>query len=540
MATRNLAIMFTDIQGFTARTSVSTREGIDKLLDAHDRLLKPVFATFRGTIVKTIGDAFLVWFESPTDAVICGLTVQEVLRQRNERVPAEERLHVRVAINAGDVELRTDEKTGMVDVFGEPVNLAARLEGITEAGEVWFTEAVYLTMNRAEAPSTEIGERTFKGIPNPVRVYKVIYEPGSEHARALAARVKFEGDGRPSISREVPVLTEMRGRPAPRRRGKLFAGIAAVALLVTAVAYGQWRAKHPPVRGTLFRAKKALQAHDDAQALALLSRAPQDNPAVRDLARVAIDDELAARAKKNEAAAATFAWLNALQTAHPPLQWLVDEKRPALEVTALVWKLTKDGATGEEFWKPLRDLFERYPDNPDVHLAAADAIVATQNWGSNVGLWLYAEAVKRGRRLDGKVFDQLVDVFSHFTPEEGDAKDARDLADRQFHDRLAAWAKETADKGEAPVPFRNALAWARDAKDPLADRPDVKALDDLLQGNDMPAAKKTLAAEKDPARKARAVAMLTNAADHFSFPKSNRLDVIAAANAIAGKTVAKP
>src|SRR3954467_13895537 len=197
--------MFTDIQGFTARTSVSTREGIDKLLDAHDRLLKPGFATFRGTIVKTIGDAFLVWFESPTDAVLCGVTIQEVLRKHNEAAPAELQLRVRVAINIGDVEMRGQPEgsargwgsggnaPGNHDLFGEAVNLASRLEGIAEAGEVWFTEAVYLTMNRHEVPTAEVGERTFKGIPNPVRVYKVIPDPKSDSLRKIGERVRLDG-----------------------------------------------------------------------------------------------------------------------------------------------------------------------------------------------------------------------------------------------------------------------------------------------------------------------------------------------------------
>jgi adenylate cyclase len=72
VATQNLAIMFTDIKGFTERTSGSTREGMKSLLAEHDRLLVPVFQYFDGRIVKTIGDAFLVTFGSPTDAVLCG------------------------------------------------------------------------------------------------------------------------------------------------------------------------------------------------------------------------------------------------------------------------------------------------------------------------------------------------------------------------------------------------------------------------------------------------------------------------------------
>jgi class 3 adenylate cyclase len=101
MATRNLAIMFTDIKVFTQRTSASSRDAMKALLEQHERLLLPVFAHFDGTVVKTIGDAFLVYFESPTDAVLCGVTIQEVLRQHNAQQAEDDRLEVRVAINVG-------------------------------------------------------------------------------------------------------------------------------------------------------------------------------------------------------------------------------------------------------------------------------------------------------------------------------------------------------------------------------------------------------------------------------------------------------
>ncbi|MCB4757061.1 MAG: adenylate/guanylate cyclase domain-containing protein [Elusimicrobia bacterium] len=189
MQTKNLAIMFTDIKGFTARTSSDSREGVARLLKEHDRLLVPVFRHFGGVIIKTIGDAFLVTFESPTDSVLCGLTIQEVLRQHNARVVEKDRIDVRVAINVGEVQLKED------DVLGEPVNLAARLEGITEAGEVYFTESVYLSMKRQEVPTAEIGERVFKGIPYPVRVYRVLLDPQSDQAKELTRQVELTEKG---------------------------------------------------------------------------------------------------------------------------------------------------------------------------------------------------------------------------------------------------------------------------------------------------------------------------------------------------------
>ncbi len=166
MRTANLAIVFTDIKGFTERTSTQTLEENERLLTTHNELLAPLFRGLGGRIVKTIGDAFMVTFESPTSAVLAGLAVQDALWAYNGGVAPGQQLHVRVAINVGEVRLEGN------DVFGEPVNIAARVEGLAEADEVTFTEAVYLSMNRAEVPSEELGKFELKGIPEPVRVYK--------------------------------------------------------------------------------------------------------------------------------------------------------------------------------------------------------------------------------------------------------------------------------------------------------------------------------------------------------------------------------
>jgi adenylate cyclase len=171
LKTANLAIVFTDIKGFTERTSRQTLEENQRLLKTHHDLLVPLFKAFGGRIIKSIGDAFLVTFESPTQAVLSGMAVQDRLWQYNRGVQDAERLEVRVAINAGEVRVESN------DVFGEPVNIASRVEGLAEAGEVFFTEAVYLIMNKAEVPSQEVGLFELKGIPGKIRVYRVPSAP---------------------------------------------------------------------------------------------------------------------------------------------------------------------------------------------------------------------------------------------------------------------------------------------------------------------------------------------------------------------------
>lgn len=166
MRTANLAIVFTDIKGFTGRTSQQTLEENERLLKTHNDLLAPIFRAFNGRIVKTIGDAFMVTFESPTGAVMSGLAIQDALWRHNRDASEGDQLNVRVAINVGEVRLEGN------DVFGEPVNIAARVEGLADAGEVTFTEAVYLSMNRAEVSAEELGRFELKGIPEPVRLFR--------------------------------------------------------------------------------------------------------------------------------------------------------------------------------------------------------------------------------------------------------------------------------------------------------------------------------------------------------------------------------
>ncbi len=170
METENLAIMFTDIKGFTSRTSKQSRAQMETLLDVHEKLVGPIFGKFRGKVVKTIGDAFLVTFKSPTDALLCGMQIQRALTAYNHELDDAEKIEVRVAVNSGEVNVRKS------DVFGEPVNIAARIEGIAEAGDIYFTESVYLAMNKNEIPSAEIGYRHLQGIPYEVKVYKVLGE----------------------------------------------------------------------------------------------------------------------------------------------------------------------------------------------------------------------------------------------------------------------------------------------------------------------------------------------------------------------------
>lgn len=225
MKTRNLAILLTDIKGFTSRTASGSRSDMVELLRRHKELVTPALGKFRGTLVKTIGDAFLVTFESPTDAVLCGVEIQEILKAHNAGKTGQERIEIRIAINSGEVAVAEDG-----DIFGDAVNITARLESIAEPGEVFFTEAVYLAMNKREVPSSEIGYRQFKGIPERIKVFRVLRETpvGAQGVAALAEAPAGEAQDAPG------------GRPAPAQRAGFWrrAGAMLMDVLIFLVIFG--------------------------------------------------------------------------------------------------------------------------------------------------------------------------------------------------------------------------------------------------------------------------------------------------------------
>ncbi len=167
MRTENLTIVFVDIAGFTERTGRQSRVQNAAWLHRFEGLVMPLLRAFGGRRVKSIGDAYLCTFPSPTNALLFGMAAQDRLFEDARGVSADEAFRIRVAVNAGEVRLRRG------DIYGEPVNVAARVEGIAPAGEIWFTEAVYLAMTRSEVPAEKVGSHELKGVAEPVALYRV-------------------------------------------------------------------------------------------------------------------------------------------------------------------------------------------------------------------------------------------------------------------------------------------------------------------------------------------------------------------------------
>lgn len=501
MPTKNLTIMFTDIKGFTARTSEETREGVVKLLAEHEQLLLPVIRYFDGHVVKTIGDAFLACFDSPTDAVLCGLTIQEVLRQHNAFVEEKNRLQVRVAINVGDVELKDG------DVLGEPVNLAARLEAITDAGEVFFTEAVYLSMNRREVPSAEVGERTFKGIPYPVKVFKVVRDPSSEQVRRLAEAVRLTKDG--------PVIRGLRPSAPRARTGAAWLAAAGVAgVLIAAVAILVFRAPSE-AEVALERARVLLSQSQNLSALEVADGPLSRDPTLVELRQVAL-----------RAADAHIEWLRTSQTVHAAFEWLQDQLRrrpyleglktrlPALDAESTTLRICERGLHDEPFQRQVWDLVRRYPASPEVPYIARRVIEERAGRIRRFMFGLYEEALKRGGyRGDDHIWNQITMLLSE--DEWNEAHYAYKIAKTWFPERVQPWAVQTLKEGSPKRPderyeylILNCWEILADLNDPLIEDPYYRSLRQVLKRERVESACRILLQVDDAARGRRAVAVV--------------------------------
>lgn len=167
LKTENLAIVLTDIVGYTKTTAQQSRQENEHLLDTHNQILLPIIKKFKGRLVKSIGDALLLVFRSPTDAMLCSMAMQDALYEYNRDIPDQKQIHIRVAASLGEVRITRN------DIFGEPVNTTSRIEGVTPTDEIYFSEAIYMAMNKAEVPCKEVGWKELKGISEPIRLFNI-------------------------------------------------------------------------------------------------------------------------------------------------------------------------------------------------------------------------------------------------------------------------------------------------------------------------------------------------------------------------------
>jgi adenylate cyclase len=176
--TRRLAaILAADVAGYS-RLMGTDEEGTHERLKAHLReLVDPKIAEHRGRIVKNTGDGFLVEFPSVVDTIRCAVEIQRGMAEREPEVPEKRRIRFRIGINLGDVIVEPH------DIFGDGVNVAARLEALAEPGGICVSRVVRdQVRDRLDCTFEDLGEQQLKNIARPVRVYAA----RPEHTRALA------------------------------------------------------------------------------------------------------------------------------------------------------------------------------------------------------------------------------------------------------------------------------------------------------------------------------------------------------------------
>src|SRR5215212_8696528 len=185
------AIMFTDMVGYSA-LSQRDEKLAQELLEEHRRLLREIFPRFNGTEIKTIGDAFLVEFNSALEAAQCAIEIQRAIAHRNHDVSAERRIELKIGVHIGDVVHRAG------DVYGDGVNIASRIEPLAGAGGICVSMDVERQIRNAlEARFEKFGTADLKNISLPMDLFRIVL-PWEPVAKAAA--------GVPNASKKSPVL----------------------------------------------------------------------------------------------------------------------------------------------------------------------------------------------------------------------------------------------------------------------------------------------------------------------------------------------
>jgi formylglycine-generating enzyme required for sulfatase activity/class 3 adenylate cyclase len=166
---RLAAIVAGDIAGYS-RLMQLDEEGTHLRVKRIEReLIEPTIAEHHGKLVKTTGDGFIAMFDSPVEAVRSSIVIQQNLVGRNAAVPQPYWIEYRIGVNLGDVIIEPD------DIYGDGVNVASRLEGIAEPGQVFISGGIYEQIkNKLVCGYESLGDRKVKNITDPVRVYRVL------------------------------------------------------------------------------------------------------------------------------------------------------------------------------------------------------------------------------------------------------------------------------------------------------------------------------------------------------------------------------
>jgi adenylate cyclase len=184
---RKLAvIMFTDMVGYSKKMQQDEDQAF-RLLGEHNDILDLQIRSYNGKVIKTIGDAFMVEFDSVFNAVNCAVDIQKRLAARNEHIDPTEIIEVRIGIHVGDVMYKDK------DVFGDGVNIASRIESIAGPRQIYISVDVYsISLGKLTYEFKDIGVQELKNISRPVHVYEVLWDERRMHEAAVKPVKSFK------------------------------------------------------------------------------------------------------------------------------------------------------------------------------------------------------------------------------------------------------------------------------------------------------------------------------------------------------------
>ena len=167
MERRLAAILVADIVGYSRLMNEDEEGTLRAVQDTFKSLIDPKALQYRGRIIKLLGDGALMEFASAVDAVAFAVEVQCAMRERNGDAPEERRIDYRIGINIGDIIIEPD------DIYGDGVNIAARLEGLAEPGGICVASNVFEQVQRKlDLTFNSMGKRKVKNIADPISVYQ--------------------------------------------------------------------------------------------------------------------------------------------------------------------------------------------------------------------------------------------------------------------------------------------------------------------------------------------------------------------------------
>jgi class 3 adenylate cyclase len=222
---RLTAILAADVAGYSRLTGLD-EEGTHLELREHlSSVVNPKIAEHRGRVVKNTGDGVLAEFGSAVDAVRCAIDIQQGMSKRNAGAAPDKRIDFRIGINIGDIIIDRG------DIFGDGVNVAARIEGVADPGGVCMSDDVFRQVQgRVTGDFVDLGEHELKNITRPVRIYEMRFDGGT--ARTASPPLRKQSISGPPAKVAGKADLPLRSRYGPARLLLAYAVVPILTLLL--------------------------------------------------------------------------------------------------------------------------------------------------------------------------------------------------------------------------------------------------------------------------------------------------------------------